>query len=119
MNGQVILLVVLGLALCVLVAAWPMVVRRTVRGLENLTAARRARRELEAGSPGEVLAEVDSRIAEQQALVDKYERAGAAAIAEGAAEPLRQARRELLALREYRERLVREARQRGLDVAED
>ena len=108
MNSRIILMAVLGLGLVVLVSMWPMLVRMFFRGVEDRSAGNRARRELESGSPEGILKEVDKRIAEQQELVDRY--------TEGPADLLQAARRELRELKSYRERLIHEARERGLDI---
>ena len=113
MNSRIILVAVLMLGLLVLVSMWPVLVRRFFRGVENRNDGKRARKELESGSPGEIMEEVDARIAEQQGLVDKYTQAGSATFAAGADEPLHEAHRELRELKKYRERLIHEARERG------
>ena len=116
MNGRIILMAVLALGLLQLVTAWPMVVRRFLRRSEDRNAGKSAQNALEFGSPAGVLEEVDTRIAEQQEIVDKFTTADAAAYTAGPGGPLDEARRELRELKKYRERLIHEARERGLDI---
>jgi len=108
MNSRIVLMAVLGLGLLLLVSMWPMLVRKFFRGVEDRSAGQRARKDLESGSPAQVLEEVDRRIAEQQAEVDKY--------IEGPGDLLQAARRQLRELKEYRERLIHEARERGMNI---
>ncbi len=113
MSSRYILPVLIGLLVFILMLAYKALRKKFFDSLDDPIVTRRTRKALQMATSDEILEEVDTQIVRVEKV---FEKLAARGDPETGAEMLEETRNELQALRSYREQLIHEARERGLDI---